>query len=102
MKIIKFLKSPPSDNVLPLEKSPLESTSFFQLDPFVKENEEKIKTEFNKLEEDVSEWGLEQDKRLTKALRLIRLCAFLRGLNYPFTDKVRGHYIWCPYEHWID
>lgn len=50
-------------------------------------------------------WALEQNRRLVRAEKRIKLCAFLRGMASAFglSDfHAHGkHYSWCPFEDWM-
>lgn len=59
----------------------------------------------SEVEMNVELYTEENRKRLERALRRVRFCSFLRGLNFTYRellDDRRGHYSWCPYSKWID
>lgn len=51
-------------------------------------------------------WAAEQDRRLRKAERRIKLCAYLHGMllasGIPLEYSTRPkHFSWCPFEDWM-
>ncbi len=50
-------------------------------------------------------WVLEQNRRLVKAEKRIKLCAFLHGMLSTFGLRDfhphRKHFSWCPFEDWM-
>ena len=50
-------------------------------------------------------WSEEQDRRLLKAEKRVKLCALLHGLSIGFGlgeyHVHRKHFSWCPFEDWM-
>lgn len=59
----------------------------------------------SEVEMNVELYTEENKKRLERALRRVKLCSLLRGLNFThreLLDDRRGHYSWCPYNMWME
>ena len=65
---------------------------------------EHVDATLDYLEAKQERWTAEQNRRLLKAEKRIRLCAFIRGAasacGVPY-DVHRGHFSWCPFEAWM-
>lgn len=101
MGLFQKLKSPPSEEFLPQEPFRKAYESFFTM-PADSHTQEEIAHAANSLDEDFKKWNDEENRRLKNALRLISICTLLRNSVLSSPNKARGHYIWCPYEHWMD
>lgn len=63
--------------------------------PHPDEDKELVEQGITDAECQMEQYKIEQERRLKRALRRIRICAFLRR-------DFGTHYSWCPYEEWID
>lgn len=67
---------------------------------------EHIDATLNYLEARMDSWTAEQDRRLQKAEKRIKLCAMLHGMalgmGAPSDYRIHGkHFSWCPFEEWM-
>lgn len=54
------------------------------------------------LESALETWETEQDARLQKAEKRVRLCAYLKGMISAFGfHSSSKHFDWCPFEAWM-
>lgn len=67
---------------------------------------EHINATLDYLEARMDSWSAEQDRRLKRAEKRIKLCATLHGMALTFGlapdyHLHRKHFSWCPFEDWM-
>jgi len=68
---------------------------------------EHIDVTLDYLEDKMDKWTIEQNRRLVKAEKRIKLCAFLQGMlvatsmDPESTSIHHRHFSWCPFEAWM-
>lgn len=86
-----------------LPQRPLELTEeLLRLAPPETSSAEHIETVLKHLDAKLDTWTLEQDRRLLKAEKRIKLCSYLQGFLSAFdSNPTRKHFSWCPFEDWM-
>lgn len=91
-----------------LPQKPLNAVEeLIRLAPPETSTREHIEATMDYLEARMDRWTAEQNRRLLKAEKRIRLCAFLQGMLYSSGLPLEGdliqrkHFSWCPYEAWM-
>lgn len=94
------MEKKPAPQALPLEPYDYAS-ELLRLAPPETSTPQHVASVLDYLEARMEAWKQEQNERLRKAEKRIKLCASIRGAMGVLGFDSGSHFSWCPYDHWI-